>query len=1150
MPKSPETGPQLKKIPDKKVNPEKIGRHKKVRRSQEMANIVLEHPEFKYKDIQAQTTKGVGEKFDKKTREIWSQIEIVIHGMEKWVDGKQELKKRGDLDGKGFLGLLRLAGLKPKKIEYISKGAAVPGKMHIDTGGRYGIVLEKEKDGKTTTIYFDHHSAELEIPTSATQLLYEGLTASGILKKDVHLNELVRFVTQADNLSYPEEYYKLYSESPRTLVGLWYHIKFRHLLDFFIDNKKPTDILTDAELKKYHLEKTSKNKLEKNNVAKSLAILKEMEQTGLIIETEKYGKIAVDLDKRIPDGTIAAKYYGCNGYIIWESNEVGFFVTVPGRDIAENFSQGVKVRGSMWIKNPYSDPSPRKITLTEILTKLTSGKLNPTGKLKEYLDEEAKTISTQELSTKKDPGYNVTNMTEVKKLPETPKSKSVADLLDRLGAKNNDNLDSKKITSAKFDEQLEFLDQAEELNYIDPIKAIELLADNDLISPSESDEFLRQIRIELGENPPASITKDIEPTSSPDIDSNKEKEIAKAKAEIDKINRQLHEDVIQGWDKVQAMQKRRAELVEEIKSLGGDIPKKEITEEEIDRHIEEARNAARGTNRGLGGETPYHSIMPSDTTPDGQEIGGGEDYWLGVKEDLKNKKRTVGEEAKKKKIQEKLEVEGKKRKEEIEKIKARIREINYILKQKYAYLNDEVAKKLAQAKDIARAPSISSEELAYWKHEYDTTEKEIEPLKKELEKLNKKLPPEEISATQAQFAAPEVPQSPRPEVMPIPNISAEPEPLVVSPAEPKHVGSEWGNWFKDKYKKLKESTRDKVDMARVRQSQIMDWFKERAKSMWGTPGTKTKYIPIFGETAQAEILRRGTNVAARNAEEMAQQIKNEIDPNLNIDQAHEIANEITETRDQLRKVTGHEEYDFTSTELSEAVGNILLFRKKKNDLLIEDIIKRVTDTLKERISKVRGQATSRAVLTEGAMAEIEDQLRTKLKDIRNGQIGFDAKNFGKLMRETLDIKYWARYGYDLLKILAIGGLIHYYFQPGQQDTEQAIVSGDGFDINLPPEASETLDSKMEWMDKNLWITSKKLLADAGAVNPTNKQIQIVDTILSIANNVKVIDPTTGNVIWVETINGEILDRVMQPGFVDVTEAFKVAQEIAFGTLKL
>lgn len=1150
MPKSHETGPQLKKIPADKIQPGKIARPKKIKRSQEMAEIVLEHPEFKYKDIEASTTKETEKKFEKKTREIWSQIEIVIHGMEKWVDNKQELKKQGDLDGEGFLGLLRLAGLKPKRIDYIPKGASVPGKMHVDTGGRYGIVLEKEKDGKTTTIYFDHHSAELGTPTSATQLLYEGLTASGLLKKRVHLNELVRFVTQADNLSYPEEYYKLYPESPRTLVGLWYHIKFKHLLDFFIDGKKPTDILSDDELKKYHLEKTSKNKTENDNIAKSLAMLKEMEQNGLIVETEKYGKIAVDLHKRVPDGTIAAKYYGCNGYVVWEPNDIGFFVTVPGKDINENFSQGVKVRGSMWIKNSYSDPSPRRVTLTEILTKLTDGKLNPTGELKEYLVKEAKIISTPELSAKKDVGYNKIEMTETKKLPETSKSKIVAGLLNRLGAVNNENLDSKKIAPEKFDEQLKFLDQAEGLNYADPIKAIGFLADNDLISPDESDEFLRQIRIELDETPPASVITGTESTLQPDSD--REKEIIKAKAEIDEINRQLHEDVIKGWDKVQAMQKRRAELVEEIKSLGQDMPKKEITEEEIDRHIEEARNAARGTNRGLGAknESPYHSIMPSETTPDGREIGGGEDYWLGAKADLKNKKETAQEEAKKKKIQEKLEAEERKRKEEIEKIKTRIREIDYILKQKYAYLNDEVAKKLAQAKDTNKGPGISPEELAYWKHEYDTTKKEIEPLKKELEKLKKKLPPEEIAATQDQFAASEVPQSLKPEVAPILNVSAETEPLVVSPAEPKHVGSEWGNWFRDKYKILKESARDKVAMANVRQAQVMDWFKERAKSMWGTPGTKTKYIPIFGETAQAEILRRGTNVAARNAEEYSRRIQNELATNIDPDNAQEIANEIIEIENNFRRMPGKKDFTFTNEAFSHFVDEILLDRFRANDRLVKEIVSKTISTLKERLIKARGQATSQAILTEGKLAEIEDQLRTKLSELQHSRVGFDAKNFGKTIREILDNKYWARYGYDFLKILAIGGLIHYYSRPGQQDAEQAIATGDGFDVNLPPEASETLNNKMEWMDKNLWITSKKLLADAGIANPTNKQVQIVDTILSIANNVKVIDPATGNVIWVETVNGEILDRVMQPGFVDVTKGMEIAQEIASGTFKL
>src|SRR3989344_1121193 len=311
---------------------------KKLERSRKVAEIVLEYPGFKYDDLHADTEKESDEKFNLRAREIFSKIEVAVHGMGiNQETGKQ--KQRGDLDGEAALGLLRKAEIKFNKIEYIAKGQTIPGKLHIDTGNKNGIVIEKEKDG-TATIYFDHHSPEFSLePTSATQLMYEGLTAAGLLKEEPYLDELVEFVTQADNLSYPESYYEKYPDYDRMLVGLWSFMGFTQLDQFFKDGKNPTDILTPEELKKYKLEKTSET--QKKIIEASAKAFEEIKKDGLIIDTDLYGKIVVDIGKRLPPGgTLASKYYGCDGYIIWMPNDNGFFITVPGQDIDEEFKEG------------------------------------------------------------------------------------------------------------------------------------------------------------------------------------------------------------------------------------------------------------------------------------------------------------------------------------------------------------------------------------------------------------------------------------------------------------------------------------------------------------------------------------------------------------------------------------------------------------------------------------------------------------------------------------------------------------------------------------------------------------------------------------------------------------------------------------------
>ena len=114
----------------------------------------------------------------------------------------------------------------------------------------------------------------------------------------------------------------------------------------------------------------------------------------------------------------------------------------------------------------------------------------------------------------------------------------------------------------------------------------------------------------------------------------------------------------------------------------------------------------------------------------------------------------------------------------------------------------------------------------------------------------------------------------------------------------------------------------------------------------------------------------------------------------------------------------------------------------------------------------------------------------------------------------------------------------------------AVAEPGGSDVELPPlpGIDDSPELKMRWMDEHLWTEAKEILGEEGISNPTNAQIQAVDNALSVANNVKVIDPATGQAIWPQTVNGEIIDRVMQAGPIDASEATKLAKDIFSGKI--
>lgn len=356
-----------------------------------------------YDELWAQTEQEGDAKFKEKTRELWK--EFAVHGkiLKDKETGRMKLMKFTDFDGNSSLGLLNLAGIDTKNLEYKEPGKYSDGKINIDTGERHGVVVE---DGGKT-VFIDHHSDESGKDSSATKFTYDLLVSLGLLEKQESLDRLVEFVTQMDNKNFPgaEKYFKNYG---RNLLGLRDHIKFKHLVEFFEAGHQPYEVLQEKELKKMGLFAASKQK--EATVYKALMGLERFKENGLVVESPRYGKIAVDIDKKLPLGPDAISYAGYQTYLSWSPASNSFFISSVS-PITDSFPQGKKIRGTMWIK-PAIDGVPLSVTLKEILTVMTDGKFQPTGELAELIKKEEQIFLGEKLLKE----YKIENLEQLLEL--------------------------------------------------------------------------------------------------------------------------------------------------------------------------------------------------------------------------------------------------------------------------------------------------------------------------------------------------------------------------------------------------------------------------------------------------------------------------------------------------------------------------------------------------------------------------------------------------------------------------------------------------------------------------------------------------------------------------------------------------------------
>jgi hypothetical protein len=307
------------------------------------------------------------------SRKSWKKF--AVSGI--YDDKKDEVRKSTDVDGRSALGLFKLAGFDTSETAYLMPNQPEKGRVHVDMGSKEGFIVND--DGKTA--YFDHHSHSSKRGSSATEKVYETLTALGALNRTPELESLVKFVNAEDNRSYAKEQ-EYFRDSYRNLLGLSRFMSFGHLYDYFKSGRDADTILTKAEISKLGLEKQS-NML-KANISQSFEKLKELEKNGFIVNSPRYGKIVVDVDRKVSEAFRAAKAYGAGGYLIWSPYKNSMFFSTVDTPIEGHLPQGRLIRETMWIK-PRGDKQPLTMNLQEVLNILTQGKLKPTGELAKYL---------------------------------------------------------------------------------------------------------------------------------------------------------------------------------------------------------------------------------------------------------------------------------------------------------------------------------------------------------------------------------------------------------------------------------------------------------------------------------------------------------------------------------------------------------------------------------------------------------------------------------------------------------------------------------------------------------------------------------------------------------------------------------------------
>jgi hypothetical protein len=384
-----------------------------------------------YDELNATNLAEAQQKFNQPARRFFEQL--VVHGSPRGeyyfgidaVTDNPIIFNTTDLDGRGAVALMRMAGVDTSKIEYVKPGSKIEGKTNLDTGDQWGLAVALPKDARgldpdeirarnlKATIFIDHHGEEAQRGYSATKGTYEVLTRLGMLEKTPVLDKTVDFITMEDNGIFPFEEYE---RSDRILAGLAPRMRFMGRTDeqghsepgiynvarYAADNDRSIEQMAtfefdEEQIRDYGLERVSREK--RAEIEGSQEAIRQAHENGFVVESPEYGKVIIDIGRRIDGGWRAIKCPTFPGgphdtLISWEPRNNGFYVNAS-RDFDARIRtlatrQGVVVRERMWLQ-PQNPDQPLLISLPEILaamavplselekSRMRDGRFNPRG---------------------------------------------------------------------------------------------------------------------------------------------------------------------------------------------------------------------------------------------------------------------------------------------------------------------------------------------------------------------------------------------------------------------------------------------------------------------------------------------------------------------------------------------------------------------------------------------------------------------------------------------------------------------------------------------------------------------------------------------------------------------------------------------------
>jgi len=336
------------------------------------------------KRLHADTLEEGEKKFEEVTKEIWT--EFAVHGYVKVnKKGAPYVEAETDIDGKTALGLFEQAGFSVGIPKFVKPGDIENGRVNLDTGEMDGSTYIPSAEVNQRTLVIDHHAADSSITSSAAAETYEILVGLGYLEKSETFDKMIDFISQVDNCRYATSV-EDYQNSHKNLYGLSRYLTFESLYKFFQDGKDPAADLSEEDLRNYGI--SAENVTAKvKNIEWSEKKIAEAEADGFVLQSDKYGKILIDIDKKIPGSFDAVRSHGYDTYVIWTPGEASFFIS-SNKGIQDNFTGGKIIRRNMSIK-PRHDGQPLETTLNKILKSMVGGEIGASGKLAEYLRNES-----------------------------------------------------------------------------------------------------------------------------------------------------------------------------------------------------------------------------------------------------------------------------------------------------------------------------------------------------------------------------------------------------------------------------------------------------------------------------------------------------------------------------------------------------------------------------------------------------------------------------------------------------------------------------------------------------------------------------------------------------------------------------------------